>query len=251
MGQSLKLGRRGQLRAAAGADQRRVKAEPGRHRDHRMVAGRTAHANPLTFAHLLLPSVASAAQYTLLRASPARAGGAGAIAGNKAIRVKLLCDEMLTRLGRWLRAAGHDTAIAAPGSEDGVLLRQAVAEDRLLLTRDGHLAAHPGRGRRVQRLAADGVQAQARELRDRLGVDWLLAPFTRCVVDNAVLRAATPADRTAAPAGALAQGGPFTTCPQCRRLYWPGSHHRRMRARLEAWNRVPPAGALAGPPRRR
>src|SRR4030081_174258 len=26
--------------------------------------------------------------------------------------VRLYCDEMLTRLGRWLRAAGYDTAIA-------------------------------------------------------------------------------------------------------------------------------------------
>ncbi|MGH6943501.1 MAG: Mut7-C RNAse domain-containing protein [Geminicoccaceae bacterium] len=24
-------------------------------------------------------------------------------------------------------------------------------------------------------------------------------------------------------------------CPVCRRVYWPGSHARRMKARLERW----------------
>jgi uncharacterized protein with PIN domain len=29
--------------------------------------------------------------------------------------------------------------------------------------------------------------------------------------------------------------GDARRCPACERIYWPGSHHRRMRARLEAW----------------
>ena len=33
-----------------------------------------------------------------------------------------MCDEMLLRLGRWLRAAGYDTAIAEGGMEDPALI---------------------------------------------------------------------------------------------------------------------------------
>ena len=40
---------------------------------------------------------------------------------------KFLCDEMLWGLGRWLRAAGYDTATAARGLAGGELLRRAGA----------------------------------------------------------------------------------------------------------------------------
>lgn len=40
---------------------------------------------------------------------------------------------MLWGLGRWLRAAGYDTATAARGLADGELLRRAGAEGRVLL----------------------------------------------------------------------------------------------------------------------
>ena len=58
----------------------------------------------------------------------------------------LLCDRMLIRLGRWLRAAGYDTEIAADAIADRLLLDHAIREGRLLLTRDRKLAEHRGRG---------------------------------------------------------------------------------------------------------
>lgn len=45
-----------------------------------------------------------------------------------------LVDEMLQRLGPWLRAAGYDTRIATHAEADYYLLRQAIDEGRLLLT---------------------------------------------------------------------------------------------------------------------
>ncbi len=33
--------------------------------------------------------------------------------------VRFLCDEMLTRLARWLRAAGYDTVMLEIGESDG------------------------------------------------------------------------------------------------------------------------------------
>jgi uncharacterized protein with PIN domain len=32
--------------------------------------------------------------------------------------LRFLCDEMLAGLGRWLRIAGYDAAIAGPGRRD-------------------------------------------------------------------------------------------------------------------------------------
>lgn len=117
--------------------------------------------------------------------------------------VKLLCDEMLDRLGRFLRAAGYDTAIAAPGTPDEALLARAAAEGRVLVTCDRGIAAR----RTVQRvvvLAENGLDARARAL-----------------------------------------GGPVRACPACGRLYWPGSHVRRMRAKLARWRGL--TGGVAPP----
>jgi uncharacterized protein len=149
--------------------------------------------------------------------------------------VRFLCDEMLKGLGRWLRAAGYDTAIAEGGGRDRDLARRSAAEGRVLLTKDRHLAAAAARRARVVALAGAGVEAEARALGAALAIDWLRAPFTRCLVDNAPLDPAPPDAGALVPEGSRAAGGPLRSCPLCGRLYWPGGHVRRMRARLEAW----------------
>ena len=148
---------------------------------------------------------------------------------------KFLCDEMLWGLGRWLRAAGYDAATAGQGQADGELLRRAGAEGRVLLTRDRALAARAGADVVVVALGSEGLDAGARELRARLGINWLRAPFTRCRVDNAALVPAPNEARLGVPPKARDVGGAINICPDCGRLYWPGSHVRRMQARLEAW----------------
>ena len=54
---------------------------------------------------------------------------------------RLLCDEMLRGLGRWLRAAGYDTVIAEGGLPDRALAKRCAKENRVLLTKDRSLAA--------------------------------------------------------------------------------------------------------------
>ena len=146
--------------------------------------------------------------------------------------MRFLCDEMLARLARLLRAAGHDTALAAAGTPDQQLIDQAKAEDRLLVTRDRELASRVGV--RGLLLRTERIDDEALELAGLITVDWLTAPFTRCALDNTRLQAATEEDLARIPATARALPGPFNRCPACGRLYWPGSHVKRMAARL-AW----------------
>jgi hypothetical protein len=101
--------------------------------------------------------------------------------------LRLLCDEMLKGIGRWLRAAGYDVAIAEDGAHDDDLLAHARAESRLLLTCDRRLAARAGADPAIAVLATESLDKAARELSARFGIDWLHAPFTRCLVDNARL----------------------------------------------------------------
>ena len=149
--------------------------------------------------------------------------------------VRLLCDEMLSGVGRWLRAAGYDVAIVEAGAHDDHLLARAAAEDRVVLTCDRRLAARAGAAVAVVVLRTQNADGAARELRERLGIDWLHAPFTRCLRDNATLVPADEEDVTKLPATARRAEGPVMRCPECDRIYWPGSHVRRMRARLAKW----------------
>lgn len=152
---------------------------------------------------------------------------------------RLLCDEMLAGLARWLRVAGHDVALMPPGSPDARVAAAARRDGRALVTRDRDFAspsASPSAGGlaaglEVVSLGSDELDRQAAELTRRLGLDWLAAPFTRCLVDGAVLEGAAADD---VPEAARARGGPFHRCPACRRVFWPGSHVRRMRVRLQA-----------------
>ena len=87
-------------------------------------------------------------------------------------------------------------------------------------------------------LATEAPDQAAEELRSRLGLDWLAAPFSRCLLDNAQLRPAGARQAASVPETARAGAGPILACPECGRVYWPGSHVRRMRARLERWQQL-------------
>ncbi len=149
--------------------------------------------------------------------------------------MRLLCDRMLARLARWLRAAGHDAALAETGETAADIVARCRAEDRVLITRSPRLASAAGAAVRCCLLADDDAGAQALHLAQALGLDWLAAPLTRCVADNAPLRPASEAERARMPPTARALAGPFNACPVCGRIFWPGSHARRMTARLARW----------------
>lgn len=161
--------------------------------------------------------------------------------------MQLLCDEMLANLARWLRAAGHDTTLAEPGTPDATLIDLCRAERRVLITRDRQLVREAGDGIDSVLLTGENPDAHAALLADRLGLDWTKAPFTRCMLDNTPLRPAYEDEIAGIPPQSRALPGPFRTCPCCGRVFWPGSHVRRMIAQLERWRAAsPPVSAPEG-----
>jgi uncharacterized protein with PIN domain len=153
------------------------------------------------------------------------------------VEMRFLCDEMLQRLGRWLRAAGYDTAIAATGTADRDLVRQATAEERWLLTRDQHMALFRNGQGRVVLLEQNTVPEQVAMVSLRFAIDWLRRPFSRCLDCNTPIIPASPEQYAQLPRGALLTSPLVWYCPQCGKLYWDGSHVRRMRHTLENFSR--------------
>lgn len=150
--------------------------------------------------------------------------------------MKFLVDEMLQRLGNWLRAAGYDTVIARDGRPDYQLLKQAIAEDRLLITRDRELSRHRRAPGTVILLDCENLEDCIRELGEQLHIDWLHRPFERCLVCNTPLQAAPEEARQQIPPRAREQAETAFYCPLCRKVYWKGGHVERMRKRLEDWD---------------
>jgi uncharacterized protein with PIN domain len=150
--------------------------------------------------------------------------------------LRLLCDENLGGAARWLRAAGYDTALATPGQPDPELLAFCRAEDRVLVSRDRRLVQAAGAQVRAVLLIGDDAETYALVLARALGVDWTCAPFTRCLIDNTPLQPAGEADLELIPAQSRALPGPFRKCPCCGRVFWPGSHVRRMSLKLQRWH---------------
>ncbi len=164
-----------------------------------------------------------------------------AVSSSEATASRFMCDEMHARLGRYLRAAGYDTAIAAGGLEDRALISQAVTEGRVLLTGDRHILSHrASRETEVIILPPNGLDGSAEALMTFLPLNWLMAPFSRCLIDNTPLRPAGDEDIRRIPVDARAFGDRINVCPECRRVYWPGSHFKRMRRKLETWQAASP-----------
>ena len=146
---------------------------------------------------------------------------------------RFFADVMLGRLARWLRVLGYDTAYETD-IDDPDLVERADAEGRVLLTRDRHLVTHlrPERSVLVQ---SDVPLEQLREVVDACDLEPPGELFTRCPVCNGALRPATETERRdLVPDDARDLPGPIRRCPRCGRVYWLGSHTKRMRQTLAA-----------------
>jgi uncharacterized protein with PIN domain len=147
---------------------------------------------------------------------------------------RFTADAMLGRLARWLRALGYDTTYD-PSIHDHELVARADAEGRTLLTRDRHLLRElrPARGVEIR---SDVPLEQLKSVVDALALPPPDELFTRCLVCNTPLPPPLPEAeaRALVPPKSRAIGGPVRRCPTCLRVYWPGSHARRMRAALAA-----------------
>jgi uncharacterized protein with PIN domain len=145
---------------------------------------------------------------------------------------RFIADCNVGRLARWLRALGYDASYHAH-IEDAALVREAAAEDRVLLTRDRDLlkrrVIQSGNVRAIL-IRHDDVTQQLRQVFTELGLDAQHS-HTRCIECNAELQA-REAEMVAArvPPFVRRTQTRYSECPGCGRIYWAGTHWQRMRA---------------------
>jgi len=140
---------------------------------------------------------------------------------------RFLADTMLGRLATWLRILGYDTEYAR--SEDAALIERARVTGRILLTRDtGMLRRRELPPHLLVR--SDHVAEQLRQVIQVFRLTAAESSARRCPRCNVLVERRTAAavfDRV--PEFVSSTQDAFWGCPTCGRIYWAGSHWRRMR----------------------
>lgn len=145
---------------------------------------------------------------------------------------KFLCDAMLGHIGRRLRAAGYDTEIDNGKIGDDVLVEMARKQDRTLLTCDRGILNLESSAQ-ILYLPLNDELSWAEKLSNEIGLNWLLAPMTRCLDCNTPLVPADEAYQNRMPEGIRKYGRSGVVCNVCDKVYWEGTHTERMRAQLQ------------------
>jgi uncharacterized protein with PIN domain len=147
------------------------------------------------------------------------------IRGYKGLPMKFIADAMLGTLAKRMRLLGLDV-LYDPDLDDNEVIRLSLEQDRVILTRDTGLAARP--------LAANHLAVKSERTEEQL--DEVLAafpaehaPLTRCSECNGRLVSAAKQDvQDLVPQFVYDSIDVFFQCPNCKRIYWKGSHVKRM-----------------------
>ncbi len=166
---------------------------------------------------------------------PIESGGITSFTENRLQLIQIrsfVADGHLGKLVRDLRLLGVDV-VYDPAAEDRQLVTIASSENRALLTRDRRLLMH-AIVRHGYYLRSQDPLEQTLEILRRFNLGSALAPFTRCLRCNTLLKPAKKAEvfdllepltRTYYEL--------FRRCPGCGQVYWSGSHFEKLQKRIE------------------
>jgi uncharacterized protein with PIN domain len=142
---------------------------------------------------------------------------------------RFTCDAMLGGLARWLRAAGYDASWQAD-IDDWDLIRHARSEDRLLLSSDtGIFRIGIVRDGEVPALWIPHGLARQDQLSFVLNHLALLPREPRCMACGGELaEVARDHVRERVPPRSFAWVDRFWECSRCGRVFWQGTHWKRI-----------------------
>jgi uncharacterized protein with PIN domain/sulfur carrier protein ThiS len=142
---------------------------------------------------------------------------------------RFVADAHLGGLAHLLRMLGFDT-LYDNAYADAEVERLVAAEHRIALTRDRDLLKRRGVTHGVYVRALRSVE-QLREVAERLDLARSARPFSRCLHCNGTLVPAAKSEvLPRLPPRVAASFDRFSACPDCGRVFWEGSHWRRMNA---------------------
>lgn len=149
-----------------------------------------------------------------------------------------MTDRNLGKLTKWLRILGYDTACHA-GNIDRSFLKRGAKEGRVVLTRRRDMAGRSFLGRMFI-VCSDKVSDQLSEVIE----EYSLKPdpemfLTICLACNEKLEDIPNSDvKNRVPPYVFQTQKNFQICPQCEKIFWPGTHRDNVLLYLKRHNLI-------------
>lgn len=147
--------------------------------------------------------------------------------------MKFLCDRMLGTLAKWLRLLGFDTFYADQKMDDRELIEIAKKEKRIVITRDKQLFKMVEKENlQLVKMTSIKLDEQLKQIIQKSGLNEN-AVLSRCSICNSILHEVEKNDVDGeVPENAFNNNECFWFCPQCKKVYWCGSHWNMMQKKV-------------------
>jgi uncharacterized protein with PIN domain len=152
------------------------------------------------------------------------------------VETKFIVDNNVGKLAKWLRVMGYD-AVLFCGEDDGRMVKVALAQGRVILTKDREVMKRrlvtSGKLRAVL-IEGDNVEAQLHQVVEAFNLDYHFSPFSVCLECNQhLIEKDKDAVQELVPPYVFKTQRLYMECPSCHRIYWRGTHWQAMSRELE------------------
>ena len=149
---------------------------------------------------------------------------------------RFIVDHNVGKLAKWLRVMGYDT-LFFNGSNDSRMIATALAERRVILTRDTQIMQRrvvtKGQLKAIL-IKSDRPELQMHQVIETLNLDCQFRPFTICLECNQTLVVRSKEQvKDLVPPYVFRTQSQYMECPTCQRIYWRGTHWQAMTERLK------------------
>lgn len=158
---------------------------------------------------------------------------------NKDKDIAFLGDLHLGKLVKSMRLLGLDVEFAGSRS-DRELAEISANKGKILLTRDRQLLMR----RNVTCgffIRSVNVKYQVKDVLEHFKLKGICKPFSRCITCNGLLKQIKKREAqfedivNRIPPKVLTWCDDYNLCDQCEKIYWPGSHFKRLSALVESY----------------
>ena len=151
------------------------------------------------------------------------------------METKFIVDTNVGKLVKLLRIMGYDT-VFFDGENDSHMIATALAEDRVILTRDTQIMKRrvvaSGQLKAIL-IESDKAEQQVRQVINFLNLDCQFKPFTICLECNKPLDEKSKEQvKNRVPPYVFQTQNQYMECPICHRIYWRGTHWQAMTRKL-------------------
>ncbi|MBI4406853.1 Mut7-C RNAse domain-containing protein [Candidatus Micrarchaeota archaeon] len=150
--------------------------------------------------------------------------------------MKFVCDAMLKRLCIWLRMAGHRTFYA--DVEDDEVIKTALRLNAVLLTRDRKLCQRAGNYCVCYLLHSHSYKEQLREVAGAFKLRFSFSTRFCTVCGGELKKIDKKKVKTEVWPYTYKTHEYFYKCTSCGKVFWRGSHWKRIKTTLSSINKI-------------